>query len=262
MTPIIPAPGGCRYGGSEGEDEMIEPSTTATVGEIVATDFRTAGIFEQFGIDFCCGGRQSLADACRAATVDPDDVIRALDTLPPPTGRDEDVAAWPVERLIGHIVSTHHAYVRSTMPLIASYLAKLEADHGRRHPELSRVRARFADISRELSQHMMKEEQVLFPYVAELAARGERCGRCPSPFGTVENPIRMMEREHREAADGLRVIRALTAGYSAPDDGCTTYAVCMAEMARFENDLHRHVHLENNVLFPKAITLESASGLR
>ena len=242
---------------------MIERlDTTTAIGDIVATDFRTAGIFEQFGIDFCCGGRMSLADACRAATVDPSDVIRALDSLPPASGVDEDAARWPVDRLIDHIVTVHHGYVRRSMPLIAGYLAKLESVHGARHPELTRVGACFEQVSVELRQHMMKEEHVLFPYIAELAARGDHCGRVPSPFGTVENPIRMMEREHRDAADGLHAIRELTAGYTAPDDGCTTYQVCMAELARFERDLHRHVHLENNVLFPEAVRLESALGLR
>jgi regulator of cell morphogenesis and NO signaling len=240
---------------------MTEPLTTTTVGDIVATDFRTAGIFDQFGIDFCCGGRLSLADACRAAVVDAAIVIRALGSLPPAGADDQNAAQWPAERLIDHIVSTHHAYVRITMPRVADYLAELEEVHGAHHPELARVRAAFADVSAELLQHMVKEEQVLFPYIAELAARGG-CGHSPSPFGTVENPIRMMEREHREAADGLRAIRELTAGYTAPADGCATYAVCMAELARFENDLHRHVHLENNVLFPKAIELEAAPGGR
>jgi regulator of cell morphogenesis and NO signaling len=108
----------------------------------------------------------------------------------------------------------------------------------------------------------MKEEHVLFPYILELAARGRACGLAPSPFGTVENPIRMMEREHRDAADHLQIIRRLTAGFSAPADGCTTYEVCLAELADFERDLHRHVHLENNVLFPAAVRLESASSLR
>ena len=241
---------------------MTERLTTTTVGDIVATDFRAAGVFEQFGVDFCCGGRRSLAEACHAATVDPDAVIRALDALPPPIGGEDDMTQWPVEHLIDHIVSTHHGYVRSALPLIARYLARLEEVHGARHPELTRVRTHFERISVELSQHMLKEERVLFPYIAELAARDEHCGRVPSPFGTVENPIRMMEREHREAADELWAIRELTQGFAAPADGCTTYAVCMAELTRFEADLHRHVHLENNVLFPRAIELESAAGLR
>jgi len=241
---------------------MIERSITTTVGDIVARDFRTAGVFEHFGIDFCCGGRRSVADACRTATVDPATLLGALDEATAIDDRRDDVTAWSPSRLVEHIVETHHGYVRTALPLIARYLAKLLEVHGGRHPELAEVRVAFARIARDLEQHMMKEEQVLFPYICELAEREESCGRMPSPFGTVENPILMMEREHRAAADDLRTVRELTDNYTAPADGCTTYAVCFAELARFEADLHRHVHLENNVLFPAAIALESASGLR
>ena len=232
----------------------------ATVGDIVAADYRTAGVFEQFGIDFCCGGRRSLDEACRTASADPTDVVRALTALPPHRVDDDDVMRWPVDRLIDHIVTVHHAYVRSALPRIAGYLAKLQEAHGARHPELARVAPTFDQVSADLEQHMLKEEQVLFPYVRDLAEHAEEpCGALPSPFGTVLNPIRMMEREHRAAADELGTIRELTNGYTAPEDGCTTYAVCMAELARFEQDLHRHVHLENNVLFPKAVQLEMRS---
>lgn len=236
---------------------MNEQLATATIGEIVARDFRTAAVFEQFGIDFCCGGRRALDDACRAAAVDPAEVLSALEALPPVGGEETDVTHWRPDRLIDHIVSTHHAYVRSSMPAIQRHLAKLLEVHGARHPELARVAACFETISRELGQHLLKEEHVLFPYIRELAATSVGSG--PSPFGTVQNPIRMMEREHREAADELRIIRELTHGYLAPDDGCATYAACMAELDRFERDLHRHVHLENNVLFPKAVALENGS---
>jgi len=239
---------------------MTERLESATVGQIVATDFRAAAVFEQFGIDFCCGGRRLLTDACRTAAADPDAVIRALDALLPLTNNEDDVTQWPLERLIEHIVSTHHTYVRSALPTIARYLAKLVEVHGARHPELGRVAAYFDQARGDLEQHLLKEEQVLFPYVRDLALATETCGGSRSPFGTVENPIRMMEREHREVADALRVIRELTNGYTAPADGCTTYEVCMAELARFERDLHRHVHLENNVLFPKAIELEPTRG--
>lgn len=239
---------------------MSEQLTTATVGEIVAADFRTAAVFEQFGIDVCCAGRRSLTDACRTAAADPDVVAHALDALPALVEAEDDVAWWPLPRLIDFIVSTHHAYVRSSMPTIARYLTTLEEIHGVRHPELSRVSAYFDQVRGDLEQHMLKEEQVLFPYLRELAERTDACDRTQSPFGTVENPIRMMEREHREAADGLRLIRELTRGYAAPEDGCTTYAICMMALQHFERDLHRHVHLENNVLFPKAVSLESASG--
>jgi regulator of cell morphogenesis and NO signaling len=228
-----------------------------TVGEIVAADFRAAAVFDQFGIDFCCGGRQAFADACRSAAADPADVMLALEALPPVDADGSDVTQWRLDRLIDHIVSTHHHYVRSSMPTIRHYLAKLVEVHGARHPELARVAGCFDTIIRDLGQHMLKEEQVLFPYIRELAMTTVGGRHVPSPFGTVENPIRMMEREHREAADELRIIRELTGGYAAPDDGCTTYTVCMSALARFERDLHRHVHLENNILFPKAVALEN-----
>ena len=235
---------------------MSESFEATTVGEIVATDFRAAGVFEQFGIDFCCGGRRSIAEACRTAAADPAAVHRALAALPPiDEPRTDDVTQWPLPRLIDHILSTHHAYVRSALPAIAQYLAKLVEVHGARHPELVRIAAAFDEMRRDLLQHMMKEEFVLFPYVRELALPAS-AGAIPSPFGTVENPIRMMEREHREAGDELRLIRELTNGFVPPADGCTTYRVCFAELAQFERDLHRHVHLENNVLFPKAVEAE------
>jgi regulator of cell morphogenesis and NO signaling len=238
---------------------MNERLERATVGEIVATDFRAAAIFEGFGIDFCCGGRRSLVDACRTADADPLDVMKAIDALPKAAEDDADVTRWPLDRLIDHIVETHHAYVRRALPAIARHLAKLQQVHGERHPELARIARVFDEVSDELSQHLLKEEQVLFPYVRDLGERegdGEACGGMMSPFGTVENPIRMMEREHREAADALRIIRELTHEYVAPHDGCGTYQVCMAELAEFERDLHHHVHLENNVLFPRAVALE------
>ena len=234
------------------KNESLEQTTVA---EIVNRDFRTAGIFEQFGIDFCCGGQRSLADACRAAAVDPAKVGRALEAIPaagPET--DNHVSRWPAARLIDHIVDTNHAYVRSALPTITARLAKLVEVHGARHPELRRIAEAFEEVSRDLLQHMKKEECVLFPYIRELAAGHEAA--FSSPFGTVENPIRMMRREHEQAGDELRVIRALANDYLAPADGCTTYRVTFAELAQFEQDLHRHVHLENNVLFPKAIELE------
>ena len=236
---------------------MVDRAASTPIGDIVASDFRTAAIFDRFGIDFCCGGRRPFDEACRAASADPSEVARALDALPPATPASDDPAGWSPDALVDHIVSTHHRYVRASLPVIAAHLDALIAAHGGRHPELRRVAAHFARLSADLEQHMAKEEQVLFPYVRELAMAAPGGRRFRSPFGTVENPIRMMEREHRDAGDEMRVIRELTGGYQAPPDGCTTYQVCMAELEQFEHDLHRHVHLENNVLFPKAIDLEN-----
>jgi regulator of cell morphogenesis and NO signaling len=237
---------------------MSETFERTTIGEIVAADFRTARVFEHFGIDFCCGGRRSIAEACEDAAVDPLAIERALADLPPVAQHDEgDVKQWSVNRLIDHILTTHHAFIRSSLPTIARYLAKLVEVQGARHPELTRIATSFEHMGRDLLQHMMKEERVLFPYILELAA--SKATPVLSPFGTIENPIRMMEREHREAGDEMRLIRELTNGYAPPTDGCATYRACFAELAAFERDLHRHVHLENNVLFPKSIALERAA---
>src|SRR5262245_44337018 len=143
---------------------MIERFESATVGDIVAADFRAAAVLEGFGIDFCCGGRRSLSEACRSALIDPARVVHALDALPQSTGGADDVAGWPLERLIDHIVTTHHAYLREALPAIARHLAKLCEVHGERHPELARIADVFEALAVELSQHMLKEEQVLFPY--------------------------------------------------------------------------------------------------
>jgi regulator of cell morphogenesis and NO signaling len=239
---------------------MSDQFTTSTVGELVAADFRRAEIFERFGIDFCCGGRRLLADACRAAAADPTEVIHALETLRRPDVGDDDVTRWPIPRLIDHIVSVHHAYVRSALPVISQHLSKLISAHGPQHAELLRVGAYFSLLSTDLQQHLRKEEHVLFPYVRDLATQQGSAAVTQSPFGTVENPIRMMEREHSEAGDAMRIIRELTHGYSTPQDGCTTYGTTMAELQHFESDLHRHVHLENNVLFPAAVRLERQLG--
>ncbi len=236
---------------------MPDPHETSTVGEIVASDFRTGAVFERFGIDFCCGGRRSLADACRAANVDLAVLVEALGRLEAAGPASSDEAALPLDRLIDHIVSTHHAYVRTALPDIARYLGKLASVHGERHPELARVSDAFGQVGDELTHHMFKEEQILFPYIAGmLQCVAARQPLPPSPFGTVANPIRMMEQEHQDVGDQLQLIRELTRGYQVPSDGCSTYAVAMAELVRFEQDLHRHIHLENNVLFPRAVAVE------
>jgi regulator of cell morphogenesis and NO signaling len=235
---------------------MTEQLVARTVAEIVAADFRAAAVFERFGIDFCGSGRRRIAEACRTAAADPDAVVRALAALPDTANRGDDTLQWSIPRLIDFIVSTHHAYVRSAIPIIARHLTKLVLVHGERHPELARSALYFDQVAEDLGHHMRKEEHVLFPYLRDLAEAGDDSGRMHSPFGTVANPIRMMEREHREVGDALRLIRELTRGYTAPGDGCGTYEIAMAELRQFERDLHRHVHLENNVLFPAALRIE------
>lgn len=235
---------------------MNEHIVTQTIRELVAADFRTAAVLEHFGISFCCTGRRTLDEACQDAAADLTAVADALSTLPTMCDADDEAARCPVPRLIDYIISTHHAYLRSAMPDISRHLWKLARQHGPRRPELVHAARCFEQIIDELTRHMAKEELVLFPYMCDIADAGERGARIPSPFGTVANPIRMMEREHQGVADALKLIRELTHDYTAPEDGCATYAVAMAELQQFERDLERHVHLENDVLFPAALRIE------
>jgi len=241
---------------------LISPFADQSLGDLVHNDGRAAAVFEQFGLDFCCGGRRTLAEASREQSVPVDDVVKALTALGAPGSTDGQPAEWTdLDALVRHIVSYHHGYVRSASPTITAWLDRLVERHGERHPELADVRRLFAEMNEDMSAHMMKEEHVLFPAITELAAAKRLGGRPPmTPFGTVANPIRMMEDDHEEAGDLIGRIRTLTGKFTPPDDACTTYRACYAELARYERDLHRHVHLENHVLFPRAIELEQTLG--
>lgn len=234
--------------------------TTTTVGDIVAADYRAAGVLDRFGIDFCCGGKRTFGEACAAARLDPGEVSAELAKLSDRSGNASvpDVT-WAVDALADYIVRRHHGYVRDHVPAIDGHLAKLVAVHGERHPELLEITAHFRELAGELRSHMLKEEHVLFPYLQQLAASAEFGLEPPvGMFGSVSNPIRMMEAEHRYAGDELAVIREMTSNYAVPSDGCTTFRVCYEELAAFDRDLRQHIHLENNILFPHAVTLEAA----
>ncbi|HUF79544.1 MAG TPA: iron-sulfur cluster repair di-iron protein [Burkholderiales bacterium] len=229
------------------------------VGQVVAADYRAAAVFSKYGIDFCCGGGRSIEESCQAQGVNPDQVIGEVLRV----CEHEDASApkftdWDAPALIDHIISKHHAYVRRALPALAAYTAKLSTVHGPNHPELLEVERIVEDVVAEMTSHMMKEEQILFPYVTGLATAAATHGTLPgSPFGSVGNPIRMMEDEHESAGNALARIRELTGDYAPPPDACTTYRVCLQELEAFEQDLHAHVHLENNILFPKALRLET-----
>jgi regulator of cell morphogenesis and NO signaling len=224
-----------------------------TVGAIVAEDFRTAAVFHEFGIDFCCGGRRTLAEACRERNMEPEAVLTALTRSCSVPGIVPRFDEWSPETLIGYIVGTHHAYVKQALPVLIAHTRKLAEAHGGRHPELRDVAELTRQIASEMSSHMIKEEQILFPYIAAAAEAVERGKPAPvGPFGSIENPIAMMEAEHDAAGDAVASIRALTGGYVPPADGCATYRIALQELEAFERDLHTHVHLENNILFPKA----------
>jgi regulator of cell morphogenesis and NO signaling len=229
-----------------------------TVGEIVTADFRTAAVFHEFGIDFCCGGRRTIADACRERDVDPDEVLDAVSRTCSAPGTAPRFSDWSLDTLIGYIVGNHHAFVRQTLPSMTAHAEKIAAVHGSRHPELHEVAQLVEEVAAEMTAHMAKEERVLFPFIVETEVAAQTGRPLPrASFGPIDNPIRMMEAEHDSAGAAMARIRELTSGYTVPDDGCTTYRVCFQALEAFEQDLHVHVHLENNILFPKAKALAS-----
>lgn len=235
-----------------------------SVGEVVARDFRAAAVFHRYGIDFCCGGKKTVAQACGDRGLRADVVLGDVEQAC--TGANADAPRfheWDPDTLIAYIVGNHHAYVRRALPVITAHTQKVASAHGARHPELREVASLWANVAAEMTAHMAKEEVVLFPYIA-LAAAAVRRGDAvpPAPFGSIENPVRVMEHEHDTTGDAIAQIRGLTNGYAVPQDACTTYRICLKELEEFELDLHTHVHLENNLLFPTARTLASATASR
>jgi regulator of cell morphogenesis and NO signaling len=236
---------------------MTDVSIATTVGDVVTRDLRSAAVFARHGIDFCCGGRRTIEDACRAVGQDPELVVRELAGLATTGNAPEDRSGWSPARVLDHVVDHHHAYVRREIPVIQGYLTKLLTKHGASRPELLRVEELFSGLARELMHHMDKEERILFPYIrAMLAARAANVKLPPTPFGTIQNPVRMMEAEHQQAGQDLWLLRDLTDGFEPPADACATWRACYGALSAFERDLHEHVHLENNVLFPAAARLE------
>lgn len=238
-------------------------STTlaATIRDIVTEDYRAAAVFQKHNIDFCCGGKRPLEEVCAEQGLDVSavkaDLARACSADQPGAPR---FSSWDPQMLVAYIVSNHHAYVRQALPVLLAHTQKIASVHGERRPELVEVASLFNDVNEEMTSHMYKEEAILFPYIVRMAssvAAGQ--GVPPAPFGTVDNPIRMMEAEHESAGGAMARIRELTGDYSAGDEDCVTFKTCMAELRAFEQDLHAHVHLENNILFPKAQHIEAAS---
>jgi regulator of cell morphogenesis and NO signaling len=232
---------------------------TKTVREVVLENPAATRVFEQLGIDYCCAGHKPLAEACAAANVNLQDVLEKLESPALPSGETAD-GEWqrePLGRLIEHITSTHHAFVRAESPRLTALAAKVYSVHGANHPELDRVRELWGELAQELSNHLMKEEQVLFPYIVAAEQQLSRGEAAPeSCFGTVQNPIRMMMSEHDNAGNAFRELRRLTGNYDLPADACTSYRTLYEALQAFEADLHQHIHLENNILFPRAIALE------
>lgn len=226
---------------------------TTKVGKIVAQNFKTAKVFTDHSIDFCCNGGISLNQACENQKVDLNAIIDELKAALAIPGMD-NYGVMCMDELVDYIENIHHTYVRNTMPALLTYLKKIAQVHGEEHPELLVVRDLFEQSAKELISHMQKEEQVLFPYIKAMANAEKAKFSLSAPhFGNVKNPITVMEQEHQNEGDRFKKIAALTNQYTTPKDGCQTYRVAFSMLQEFEQDLHKHIHLENNILFPKAM---------
>lgn len=238
---------------------MTSYATDTTVRDLATAIPGATRLFEQMGIDYCCGGARPLADVCEERGLDPAVVVGRLNELAEAAGSSgaANPETFPMARLVDHLVSTHHVYTRSEIVRLEKLFEKVCFVHGANHPELHRARAVFQEMAADLMPHMMKEENILFPYIIQIAAFTARDAMPPSPmFGSVQNPVRMMLFEHEAVGALLAKMRELTKGYTVPEGVCISYETLYEALLAFEQDLHQHIHLENNVLFPQAIEAE------
>jgi regulator of cell morphogenesis and NO signaling len=235
----------------------MENIGTLTLGEIVKQNYRAAAVFEKFAIDFCCMGNRTFDDACKESKVDSALVSKELQQINTEKGDGVNFDSWPLDLLVDYICKKHHKYVEEKTPIINAYLDKIYQVHGSRHPELLEVRDIFSEIGGELAVHMKKEELMLFPYIKKLEHNKNGASPLTSPlFGSVSNPVEMMKDDHAVEGEKFRRLAALTNNYQIPADACNTFAVTYQMLDEYEKDLHIHIHLENNILFPKAIAIE------
>lgn len=227
-----------------------------TVAEIVAHNYKAADVFKKYQIDFCCGGNVSLSELCAKKSLDFSEIAKDLQTLDDKVSRSHNFNAWELDFLVDYIINVHHSYVLENLPLISQYADKVAKVHGHHRGETLEINNLFKEVAEELRAHMLKEEKVLFPFIKKLlAAKKQGSSQLQSPLVSIEEPINMMEAEHERAGEAFRNIASLSNQYSPPPEACNTYRVLYAKLQEFEEDLHQHVHLENNILFPKALQL-------
>jgi len=238
--------------------KRVSGENDETLGQIAAKDLRKAQVFKKYGLDFCCGGKKTVKEACKEKGLDVTKIEQELQQADKiPASRPLPYNDWNLGFLADYIVNTHHSYVQKTLPDIRAYAQKVMKVHGDRHPELLSIYQLVEEVNAELMAHMVKEEKVLFPYIKELvAAKNKEQLLHASHFDTVQNPINMMEVEHEVVGKNLAQIRELSDNYTLPGDACASYSLLYRMLDEFEEDLHLHVHLENNILFPKALEVE------
>jgi regulator of cell morphogenesis and NO signaling len=237
----------------------MEISNETKVKEIALSHPVARQILEDAGVDYCCGGGQSLHEACLHAEVPAEEILKRLHENKEQAGPDERVwISSPLRNLTRHIREQHHRYVRVAIPRLRALLAKVRGKHGESHREIEEIEKLFGDVGREMIAHMQKEEQILFPYIEALERSADGNGSVEPPFfQTVRNPVHAMMKEHDAVGDLVKQIHKVSDGYRAPADGCTSYKALCQDLRQFEVDLHQHLHLENNILFPRAVELEA-----
>ncbi len=235
------------------------PSTP--LAELAASSTAAVRILEHHGLDYCCGGARPLEDAARDKGLDPAAVLAEIESALAAATPERDWRTAPLDELIGHILSTHHEYLKLNLPALSARLARVREVHGAKAPELlAEMTSVYSALRAELEDHMHKEEVILFPFIEryqQAASQGYPIP--PAPFGTIANPIRVMEREHESAGSALARLRGMTDGYRLPDWACDTVRALWRGLEELEQDLHVHIHLENNILFPRAIALEAGA---
>lgn len=238
--------------------------STKTVRELALEIPGATRIFEKLGIDYCCGGNKSLEQACAARDLSAQDVILRLEEeVEKPAALTTEVVDFSqltLTELTAYIISKHHVFTKQELRRLDALMNKVCSMHGQNHMELVSLRSLFRELSSDLSPHMLKEEIVLFPYIARMeeAVRNNQASFTPPPFMTVRNPVRMMSLEHDTAGDLLRRMRDVSANYAVPADACISYRTLYQALEEFERDLHQHIHLENNILFPRAVAMEDS----
>ena len=227
-----------------------------TVAEVVSENIKTAHVFKKYGIDFCWGGGITIDKGCEKKNLDYSQLKEELlkvDDAP----KAYNYNSWKLDFLIDHILNVHHTYVEESIPLILQYSNRVAEVHGHHYTEVLKINSLFNAVADELASHMNKEENILFPYIKSLLQLElSEEPLSPPPFGSINNPIAMMESEHESAGDIFKEIAKLTNNYTPPEDACNTFRALYAKLDEFEQDLHQHIHLENNILHPKAKLLE------
>src|SRR5690625_816604 len=242
----------------------MESLKEQTLGQIVSEDYRTADVFKKFGLDFCCGGKQTMAEACEKEGVAMHQLNKELTALGENPSDTHNYSVWSADFLVDYIVNNHHAFTRTTLPKIETYARKVARVHGESHDELNDILSEFQVMKEGLFSHLGKEEQILFPFIKQLVEYDRKEKRLDGKLQveTVENPVHMMQAEHDEAGESMAKIQRLSNNFTPPGDACTTYRVLFQSLEAFQDDLHKHVHLENNILFPKALELEKKLNRR